>query len=88
MKLTKITVFIFLVVEYVDYSQGKTNKAKEDLNKENNTTPTSHFISKLTTTYNDNNSEGNFLSDVWDYKHLKIASIPFSNATTGIGMSF
>jgi len=84
----KLTVFLFLIFQHVSYSQGKINKAEEDLNKENNTTPTSNFISKLTTTNNDNNSEGNFLSDVVDYMYLKIASVPFSNTTVGIGMSF
>lgn len=64
MKLTKITVFLFLIFQHVSYSQGKINKAEEDLNKENNTSSTSHSISKSTTTYNNYNSEGNFLSDV------------------------
>jgi len=64
MKITKITVVLFLIFQHASYSQGKITKAEEDLNKENSTTSRSHSINKSTTTYNNNDSEGSFLSDV------------------------
>ena len=64
MKLTKMAVFFFLIFQHVSYSQGKINKAEEELNKEKITTNTNHSISKSSKTYNDYDSRGNFLSDV------------------------
>ncbi|WP_158845849.1 hypothetical protein [Algibacter sp. L1A34] len=64
MKLTKMAVFFFLIFQHVSYSQGKINKAEEELNKEKITTNTNHSISKSSKTYNDYDSRGNFSSDV------------------------